>query len=225
MHWRLGPLTSSKVSPVRSKRQRHSARGEVCRATAMVALCCLVHGRNAHALRLIAFPSHPCAGFSVDYSLPDYQKAAVSAYLTSTKMPQGVKYGVAGHGKTATGRGTPDVSALGWNYAVVYQGLNFTVGGTSASAPFWGSVLAQLAKVRAKAGKKLGFVNPLLYAHPEAFTDVVKGTNAVKDQHGHGGDVGWSAEKGWDACTGLGTPRVDQLLAIVEQLNKREPAA
>ena len=48
------------------------------------------------------------------------------------------------------------------------------------------------------------------------------GTNAVKDGSGHGGDVGWEAQKGWDACTGLGTPRFDKLLSLIEGLNARD---
>ena len=45
-----------------------------------------------------------------------------------------------------------------------------------------------------------------LYANPDAFFDVVKGTNA----YGRGPfttPVGFGCAPGWDAATGLGTPR------------------
>ena len=43
--------------------------------------------------------------------------------------------------------------------------------------------------------------NPLFYAQPSAFRDVVSGTNGA-----------YTAGPGWDACTGLGSPDGAKLL-------------
>ena len=53
----------------------------------------------------------------------------------------------------------------------------------------------------------LGFLNPFLYAHPDAFNDVTYGE--IKDY----GYVGFRAAPGWDAATGLGTPDYEKLLS------------
>jgi len=68
-------------------------------------------------------------------------------------------------------------------------------------------------EARIKAGKpQMGFLNPFLYANPDAFFDVVKGTNAIGRGTGNL-SYGYAAAKGWDAATGLGTPHFDKLLA------------
>ena len=48
--------------------------------------------------------------------------------------------------------------------------------------------------------------------NPDAFTDVTRGTNAISRM---GGKLkyGYAAAPGWDAATGLGSPRFDKLLA------------
>ena len=61
----------------------------------------------------------------------------------------------------------------------------------------------------AKGGAPLGFVNPLFYAHPEAFHDVTLGENKGA------GQVGFKAAKGWDPATGLGTPDFQKLMQLV----------
>jgi tripeptidyl-peptidase-1 len=54
----------------------------------------------------------------------------------------------------------------------------------------------------------VGFVNPTLYAHPGVFHDITTGTNAGC------GTNGFSASKGWDPLTGLGTPNYKKMLAL-----------
>jgi kumamolisin len=66
------------------------------------------------------------------------------------------------------------------------------VGGTSAVAPLWAALVARL---NAASGRTLGWINPVLYAHPTMFRDIVQGNNG-----------GYAAATGWDACTGLGSP-------------------
>jgi tripeptidyl-peptidase-1 len=62
---------------------------------------------------------------------------------------------------------------------------------------------------RIKVGKgALGFVNPTLYEHPEVLNDIVNGTNPGC------GTKGFSAVKGWDPVTGLGTPDYPKMLDL-----------
>jgi len=165
-------------------------------------------------------------GFSTDYTVPAYQKQAVSDYLQQTTLPEGVKFCVPGHGgfftKCSTmGRATPDVAFLGDGYDTICEGLNFTVGGTSASTPSWAAIISRLNEERlASGGKTLGFINPLLYSNPSVLNDITVGTNAVQDSSHHGGKVGWNCTKGWDAVTGLGTPNFPKLLELVRKTAK-----
>ena len=84
---------------------------------------------------------------------------------------------------------------------------------TSASSPTVGALFALINDARLSAGKPpMGFLNPFLYSNADAFTDVTQGTNAVNRG---GGNVraGYAATKGWDAATGLGTPKFSKLLS------------
>merc|ERR1711972_1206407 len=141
-------------------------------------------------------------GFSYDYDMPSYQADAVKAYLTKSYA--------------STGRASPDVSLLGEQFTVEDGGRALSVGGTSASTPSWGAIISLLNEdcLTASGGSKtLGFVNPLLYANPDAFTDITKGTNAVGENAGNG----WKCTEGWDAATGLGTPNFSKLQAVVKK--------
>ena len=79
------------------------------------------------------------------------------------------------------------------------------MGGTSAVAPLWAGLIA---RINQGLGRPAGFVNALLYAMPasaKAFNDVTQGNN---------GD--YKAAKGWDACTGLGSPNGQNLLTALQ---------
>jgi subtilase family serine protease len=109
-------------------------------------------------------------------------------------------------------RGVPDVAAVASpdpGLAIHVRRTWGAAGGTSVAAPIWAGVFALVNEARVKAGRpRLGSANPALYALPAtAFHDVVKGDNA------YGGVKGFAAGKGWDAVTGLGSPRVERLLA------------
>ena len=82
-------------------------------------------------------------------------------------------------------------------------------GGTSAAAPIFASVVNLINEERIKVGKgPVGFVNPVLYANPEVLNDITNGSNP-----GCGTD-GFSASKGWDPLTGLGTPNYMKMLDL-----------
>jgi kumamolisin len=102
------------------------------------------------------------------------------------------------------GRGVPDVCGDAdpdSGYEIFYGGKAAVVGGTSAVAPLWSALLA---RINQSLGTPVGFINPLLYSKlgkGGGFNDIVTGNN---DTSGHVG--GYSAGKGWDACSGWGSP-------------------
>jgi kumamolisin len=128
-------------------------------------------------------------GISDAFALPTWQSAA--------GVPPSANDG-------HVGRGVPDVAGdadPATGYQVRIDGTTTVIGGTSAVAPLWAALVALLNQHR---GTALGFVNPLLYAHPDAFRDVTSGTNGA-----------YAARSGWDACTGLGSPNGAKLLAAL----------
>ncbi len=105
------------------------------------------------------------------------------------------------------GRGVPDVAANAdpdSGYRVVVDGQAQVIGGTSAAAPLWAGLFAL---INAGAGRPSGQPHAVLYAHADAFRDIVLGDN-------RSGSVGYAAAKGWDACTGLGSPRAAEVAAL-----------
>lgn len=103
----------------------------------------------------------------------------------------------------------PDVSANGVNYIYFNNGSSSNVDGTSASAPTFGSVITLINEQRINAGKSpVGFINPVLYAHPDVMKDIVNGSNPGC------GTRGFEAVPGWDPVTGLGTPNYPKMLEL-----------
>ncbi|GME49730.1 Peptidase S8/S53 subtilisin/kexin/sedolisin [Neofusicoccum parvum] len=144
-------------------------------------------------------------GFSNIFSLPDYQKDAVTQYIQNYPPP----YGAETYNNTGTSRAYPDISAMGLNVTTVYLNQTYGVGGTSASTPIVAAIVNLLNEERIQSGKgPIGFLNPVLYAHPEAFNDITVGSNP-----GCGKD-GFAAQPGWDPVTGLGTPNYQKLRQI-----------
>ena len=139
-------------------------------------------------------PRHGATGGGVSafFPLPSWQ--------ARTGVPPSVNPGA------RTGRGVPDVSAdadpLTGYYPIYFDGVRQPIGGTSAVAPLWSGLVALLNQ---KLPNKVGYLNPLLYSGigaSSAFNDVVSGDNPA-----------YSAGKGWDACTGWGSPNGSELLS------------
>ena len=108
-------------------------------------------------------------------------------------------------GNDQTGRGVPDVAGdadPATGYTVAIDGETTVVGGTSAVAPLWASLIALINQA---LGAKVGFVNAALYATPSALTDITSGNNN-----------GYSCGPGWDPVTGLGTPKGAAVLAALK---------
>ena len=104
---------------------------------------------------------------------------------------------------SAGGRGVPDVAGdadPNTGYNVLVDGENAVIGGTSAVAPLWAALVA---RINQSLGRSAGFLNPLIYTQTteaSGFHDITKGNNGS-----------FSAAKGWDACTGLGSPIGSQI--------------
>ncbi|KAK6839735.1 hypothetical protein PG995_007006 [Apiospora arundinis] len=141
-------------------------------------------------------------GFSNVFAMPDYQSKAVAAYFKNSAPP----YSDQQFNNSRAVRGYPDVSANGARYVTAVNGKFSLSFGTSASAPVFAAMLNLINEKRFAAGKAaVGFVNPVLYAHPEVMNDITNGTNAGC------GTKGFSAVKGWDPITGLGTPNFEAM--------------
>lgn len=113
------------------------------------------------------------------------------------------------------GRAIPDVAANAdpaTGYLMRSGGRNQVVGGTSAAAPLWASLLVRL---NALLGRRLGNINLLLYdtLGPQGvLRDITSGNN---DTDGLLGGQ-FQAGPGWDACTGWGAPDGAKLLAALK---------
>jgi len=101
-------------------------------------------------------------------------------------------------------RGVPDVAGNGdpvTGYPIRVDGRNLVVGGTSAVAPLMSGLTLRLNQI---AGRSVGDFNTLAYANSGHFSDVTAGSNGA-----------FSAARGWDPTTGLGSPVGAKLLAAL----------
>jgi subtilase family serine protease len=149
-------------------------------------------------------------GVSKIFAVPFYQKSA------------GLKF---------SGRGVPDVAALADPQTGLLIGQTQTfpngthydeyrIGGTSLASPIFAGLMALADQA---AGHAHGFANPLFYANPSAFYDVVSVKTAVARRNYVNGVDATTVDRlrtfddysrsptqqtnpGWDNVTGLGTP-------------------
>ncbi|KAH9461787.1 hypothetical protein H4Q26_009979 [Puccinia striiformis f. sp. tritici PST-130] len=145
-------------------------------------------------------------GFSNYFTTPKWQRKQVDRYLKylGPETHQGLY--------NQSGRGFPDVSAQGAKYAIAWQQSFMTVGGTSASAPTFASIIALLNDYSLSlGGPPLGFLNPWLYSTGyQALNDVISGSSSGCNT------TGFAAIRGWDPVTGLGTPNFRKLQKLVQ---------
>ncbi len=136
-------------------------------------------------------------------------------------------------GLSLSGRGVPDVAALGDPQTGLLVGQTQTfpdgvyydeyrIGGTSLSSPIFAGLMALADQ---KAGFAHGFANPAFYANPGAFYDVLSVKTAVARRNfvngvdasagtvdrlrtfdDYSGSPTQHTNPGWDNVTGLGTP-------------------
>jgi subtilase family serine protease len=136
-------------------------------------------------------------------------------------------------GLNLSGRGVPDVAALADPQTGLLVGQTQTfpdgtyydeyrIGGTSLASPIFAGLMALADQA---AGHAHGFANPLFYANPGAFYDVVSVKTAVARRNfvngvdasngtvdrlrtfdDYSGSPTQHTNAGWDNVTGLGTP-------------------
>jgi kumamolisin len=104
------------------------------------------------------------------------------------------------------GRGVPDVAGdadPNSGYTIRVDGQTAVIGGTSAVAPLWAGLVAVANQ---QLGAQVGFIQPAIYAAKaaSAFNDITSGNNGA-----------FSAGPGWDACTGLGSPKATALIPLL----------
>ncbi|HTD11556.1 MAG TPA: S53 family peptidase [Steroidobacteraceae bacterium] len=131
-------------------------------------------------------------GVSTVFALPAWQQGSAVP-----KSPAG-----------SPGRGVPDVSGNAdplTGYAVLVDGTAQVIGGTSAVAPLWAALIARCNQ---KLGRPVGEPHAAFYQIGiKAFRDITQGNNGA-----------YTAGPGWDACTGLGSPNGEALLAALAAL-------
>ncbi len=125
------------------------------------------------------------------------------AWQSSVNVPAPGSPGL--FGKTG-GRGLPDVCGNAdpaTGYVVRVDGKTLVIGGTSAVSPLWSGIIA-VANARNRTSA--GFLNPQIYASKAkpGFRDITEGSNGA-----------FQAGPGWDACTGLGSPKLPALLDLL----------
>jgi kumamolisin len=126
--------------------------------------------------------------------------------LPAWQMDDHVPVGPEGKG----GRGVPDVAGLAdprHGCEMLIAGRSFASAGTSAVAPMWAALIARLNQA---LGHRCGYFHPHLYRlgreGKSGLRPVLKGDNGF-----------YKAGKGWNACTGYGTPRGHELLLSLQE--------
>jgi kumamolisin len=140
-------------------------------------------------------------GVSDFFSLPPYQ--------SGVGVPNSIK-------DNHQGRGVPDVAGNASGYAISVQGTSASIAGTSAVAPLYAGLIAQ---INATLGKPTGFLNPTLYtlgASSGVFNDINDGISNARS-----GAPGYSSGPGWDACTGWGSINGQALLEALRVVKVR----
>ena len=127
----------------------------------------------------------------------------VPAFQQNVTLPPSVNAG-------RKGRGVPDVAgdaAPATGYTIVIDGQAQPVGGTSAVAPLWSGLTA---RINQSLGRNVGFFLPQLYADPSGMREITSGNNKPE-----GSQIGYTAGPNWNACTGLGRPDGQGVLATL----------
>jgi kumamolisin len=111
------------------------------------------------------------------------------------------------------GRGIPDIAASAdmlHGYDIFFADRWGTGGATSAASPVLAGLFIRLNQM---LGRRLGFISPLLYELHREKRNLFRTTE-------QGNNGGYEARPGqvWNACTGLGSPIGNNILAALEKL-------
>jgi kumamolisin len=151
-------------------------------------------------------------GISDVFAVPLWQTAHMPSNLDTGKQ----------------GRGVPDVAGnadITSGYIVFIGEQWKPAGGTSAVAPLYAGLTAL---VNQALGAPIGALAPLLYRAAQAsgsgaFRDVTTGHTTVPQSEFGPATKGYSARRGWDPCTGLGSINGAGLLAQLKQAVQPRP--
>jgi subtilase family serine protease len=138
-------------------------------------------------------------GVSDVYTIPDWQ--------TNVSMT--------GNQGSTSFRNSPDVALVANMVNVIADnGIGFRAGGTSCAAPLWAGVAALINQKAAQNGlPSVGFLNPALYGiglspyYRSCFHDTTTGNSFTPSS-----PAKFSAEPGYDLCTGWGSPAGENLI-------------
>jgi hypothetical protein len=119
------------------------------------------------------------------------------------------------NGGSTTKRNCPDVAMVAQNITVIdHNGLTEGFNGTSAGGPLWAGFCALVNQQAELSGKPhAGFLNPALYTigqgsnYSSCFHDITQGDNFDAANPSR-----YKATKGYDLCTGWGTPKGQALI-------------
>jgi subtilase family serine protease len=146
-------------------------------------------------------------GISTVYSIPNWQ--------TNVSM--------AANQGSVSYRNSPDVALVANMVNVIANnGIGYRVGGTSCAAPLWAGVTALINQKAEQNGlPPVGFLNPALYGiglsshYHSCFHDTTTGNSFTPTS-----PTEFSAEPGYDLCTGWGSPAGESLIdALMPTLN------
>ncbi|EGG23826.1 hypothetical protein DFA_05962 [Cavenderia fasciculata] len=149
-------------------------------------------------------------GFSNIQPQPSYQSSAVSSFLSAgVNLPPSYSF-------NTSGRAYPDISLVGHAYSIGVSASSSdkcpcslqSVDGTSCSSPTLAGMVTLINDQLLNANKpQLGFLNPLLYqaaaSQSNFFNDITTGNNNCN--HAYCMLYGFSATKGYDTASGLGS--------------------
>lgn len=155
----------------------------------------------------------------VVWNEPDFNAAGGGGFSTLFKTPSFQR------GLGLPSRGVPDISYNAaieggvlavWSSSGQGPDLVFQFGGTSAGSPQWSGLTVLADQL---GHHRVGNINATLYAlartplYNQLFHDITVGDNTF-----HGADItiqGFSATKGWDPASGLGTPKANALVPLL----------
>ncbi|KAI1868901.1 hypothetical protein JX265_006880 [Neoarthrinium moseri] len=145
-------------------------------------------------------------GFSNIYPVPDYQKIAVDRFFKDHEPVYPAYSGLIADADNYT---LPNITALAGNSGGIYNRMGRGIPDVAANGDNIAIFINRINEERIAVGKgPVGFINPVLYEHPEVLNDITNGTNPGC------GTEGFSAVPGWDPVTGLGTPNYPKMLDL-----------
>jgi tripeptidyl-peptidase-1 len=142
-------------------------------------------------------------GVSTLFSRPTYQSTAKANVFFSNNNYSYVT--------SLTGRGVPDMSAPYQFYPLWYNGNIALISGTSASTPILAGMTAKFISMNQGKRPPVRSFHELLYRADanNGFYDVTAGNNNDFLT------VGFAANVGWDAVTGMGVPNATNLYQVI----------